>query len=74
MNTKNWILIVSVFLVIMIITNLFYGNVIEANGRRRGCGKKYRRAQGGCGCVRQVNPLYMRQGYHHCNCPFWRRV
>jgi hypothetical protein len=71
MNTKHWILIASLFAVIMIITNLFYGNVIEANGRRRGCCKGYRRARSS---AMQVNPLYMRQGYHHCNCPFWRRV
>lgn len=71
MNTKNWILIVSAFLVIMIITNLFYGNVIEANGRRRGYGRGYRRARSS---AMQVNPLYMRHGYHRYNCPFWRRV
>ncbi len=71
MNTNRWILFASLFAVIMIITNFFYGNVIEANGRRRGCCKNYRCAHS---CVRQANPLYMRQGYHRYNCPFWRRV
>lgn len=73
MNTKNWILFASLFAVIMIITNLFYGNVIEANGRR-GYGRGYRRARSGCGCAMQVNPLYMHHGYHRYNCPFWRSV
>ena len=67
MNAKSWLLFAYLFAAIMIITNLFYGNIIEANGERRG----YRHARG---CEMQDNPLYMRQGYHHCNCPFWRRV
>jgi len=70
MNAKSWLLFAYLFAAIMIITNIFYGNIIEANGERRG----YRREHSGCGCAMQDNPLYMRQGYHHCNCPFWRRV
>ena len=87
MNAKRWILFVSLIAIILVISRVFYGNIVEANrGCRCGCGcgvgrGRKRGCECGCNCglcrgrgrrSMKVNPLYIYNNDANA-CPFGRK-
>lgn len=77
MNAKRWIFFVSLIAIILVISRIFYGNIVEANrGYRCGCGVR-RGDRCGCPCMlgrgrgRRAVPLYIYNREQDVS-PFWR--
>ena len=80
MNAKRWIFFVSLIAIILVISRVFYGNIVEASrGDRCGCGVR-RGDRCGCPCMlgrgrgrraMKAAPLYIYNREQDVS-PFWR--